>query len=117
MSTKVEKICSNDLRYRNGVLNSVYIYFKENLGILIGLLSMVILSVLSPAFANRKYSHVLSRYQPMQLGIGMTFAIIITGIDLLLDQFCSFRDRSSRSYCKKWITPLVVQLVSLWVHS
>lgn len=85
MNTKIGKIYSNDLKLKNGILNGVYIYFKENFGILIGLLSMcVILSIFSPAFATTEnIMNVLRQVSTnANLAFGMTFAIIITGIDL-----------------------------------
>ncbi len=60
-------------------------YFKENLGILIGLLAMcTILSILSPAFLTK--NNILNVLRQVStnanLAIGMTLAIIICGIDL-----------------------------------
>lgn len=85
MQTKVENKARKEFEINNRALNGIYAYFKDNLGILIGLAAMcLLLSILSPAFATTdNMFNVLRQVSTnANLAFGMTFAIIITGIDL-----------------------------------
>lgn len=75
----------NKIESENFILSSIKIYFKENLGILIGFAIMcVALSILSPAFLTKEnILNVLRQVSTnANLAFGMTLAIIICGIDL-----------------------------------
>ncbi len=69
----------------NRFVGGIFQYFKENLGVLIGLLAMsAVLSFLTPAFLTAdNILNVLRQVSSnANIAFGMTFAIIITGIDL-----------------------------------
>lgn len=79
--SKAKKEFKFENRFANGIVN----YFKENLGILIALFAMsTLLSFMTPAFMTT--DNVLNVLRQISsnamIAFGMTFAIIITGIDL-----------------------------------
>lgn len=82
---EIKTVKDNNNMAVSSILNAVLNYFKENLGILIGLVAMcVLLSILSPAFLTKdNILNVLRQVSTnANLAFAMTFAIIICGIDL-----------------------------------
>ena len=71
--------------YNKWIPNSIILYFKENLGILIGLFLMCLfLAIKTPVFLTASnISNVLRQITTnANLAFGITFAIILCGIDL-----------------------------------
>lgn len=84
MQTNVNK-AKGEIQIENRFIGGIYAFFKDNLGILIGLMAMCIaLTFLSPAFLTpENILNVLRQVSTnANLAIGMTLAIIISGIDL-----------------------------------
>lgn len=78
---RLEKSDNIAIRFFNGLIQ----YFKENMGILIGLAALcTVLSIISPEFLTSE--NVLNIFRQasvnVNLAIGMTLALIICGIDL-----------------------------------
>lgn len=84
MQTNI-KISKEKQPSKNSIVNFIFNVLKENMGILIGFgLMCITLSILSPAFLTQ--ANILNVLRQVStnanLAFGMTFAIIICGIDL-----------------------------------
>jgi ribose transport system permease protein len=83
--SRINLIARSNMQIENRFINSTINYIKENFGILLGLLAMsTILSVMTPAFLTTdNILNVLRQVSSnANIAFGMTFVIIITGIDL-----------------------------------
>jgi ribose transport system permease protein len=92
MSTNTKAVVNNK-NNNNPFINGTINYFKKNAGILIGFLILcVVLSVMTDVFLTS--SNILNVLRQVStnamLAFGMTFAIIITGIDLSVGSILAF---------------------------